>query len=160
MKQRTLFAAILALGLVVAAPFAFAQHDHMRGPGQMGAGMMHGDMGGGMLLGHLAHAQQALGLSDAQVTQIKGIFSDLKTQNAPYRGAMRSGMHSVMQALIANPNDLAGAQALIDQQTAAERTMKTNALNAAAKALNVLTPEQRAKLGTLLQERMARHSAK
>ena len=106
-----------------------------------------------MVLGHLQRAKQALGLSDDQVAQVQTIFSDLRTQNQPYRESLRSGFQSVLQTLINNPNDTMAAQALIDQQTASERAMKVNALNAASKALNVLTPDQRAKLSTFVQER-------
>jgi len=152
MKNRTLtVAAAVVAGLLVVAPFAFAQHRSMQ---DEGAGFGHG----ARMFGRLLFAKKALGLSDDQVAQIKTIFADLKTQNAPYRDSMKGNIQSIAQGLIANPNDIAGAQALIDQQATAERTMKTNALNAASKALNVLTADQRAKLGTLVQERIARRA--
>lgn len=150
MKNRTVIAAILALGVVVAAPFAFAQHQQKA--------MMHGGFGEAMMLGHLQQAKQALGLSDDQVTQIKAIFTDLHAQNQQYRESMRGGHQAILQTLLADPNNIAGAQALIDQQTSAERAIKTNVLNATSKALNVLTADQRAKLGAFVQERMARHA--
>jgi Spy/CpxP family protein refolding chaperone len=148
MKKQTLgIAAALALVALIAAPFAFAQHE--RG--------MHGEaFGEPMFLGHLQHLKQELGLSDQQVSNIQAIFQDLRTQNQQYRQSMHSTMQQVAQILLNNPNDVAAAQALIDQQTNVERTMKTNALNAASKALNVLTPDQRSKLSTLIQERMGR----
>ena len=148
MKKHTLaVTAAIAIGVLVAVPFAFAQH--ARG--------MHADgFGGKMFFGHLQHAQQALGLSDQQMNDIKAIFQDLRTQNQQYRQAQRATMQQVAQILINNPNDISSAQALIDQQTIAERTMKMNALNAASKALNVLTPDQRTKLSTMLQEHMGR----
>ena len=148
MKKRVLIiTAAVALIALVAAPIAFAQHMHGR----------HAEgFGGPMFLGHLRHVQQALGLSDQQVSDIKTIFADLRTQNQQLRESKHATMHQVAQILLNNPNDVAAAQALIDQQTAAERTMKINALNAASKALNVLTPDQRTKLSTMLQERMGR----
>ncbi len=149
MKNRTVIAAFLAIGVLTAAPFAFAVHEHAS---------MHGGFGETMMLGHLEQAKQALGLSDTQVSQIHAIFTDLRAQNEQYRESLRGGHQAILQTLIADPNNIAGAQALIDQQTAAERAVKTNVLNAASKALNVLTPDQRAKLGTFVQERMARHA--
>ena len=148
MKKHTLaIAAAVVMAGLIAAPIALAQHAKgMRGDG----------VGQHMLFGHLKHAQQALGLSDQQTTDIKAIFHDLRQQNQQYRQSRRGTMQQVAQMLINNPNDVAAAQALIDQQTAAERTMKVNALNAAAKALNVLTPEQRTRLGSMLQERMGK----
>ncbi|HEY6843300.1 MAG TPA: periplasmic heavy metal sensor [Thermoanaerobaculia bacterium] len=146
MKKRVLIiTAAVALTALVAAPFAFAQHMRMHGQA----------FGGPMFLGHLKHAQQALGLSDQQVSDIKTIFADLRQQNQQYRQSQRATMAQVAQILLNNPNDIASAQALIDQQTAAERTMKINALNAMSKALNVLTPDQRAKAASMLQQHLS-----
>lgn len=152
MKNRTFIgASIIAVVLAVAAPLAYAQHRmHQRGTAD--------GFGGAMMFKHLDRAKEALGLSDDQVTQIKTIFADLRTQNAPYREQLRGGIHAAVQSLLANPNDTAAAQKIIDDQTAAERALKTNVLNAASKALNVLTPDQRAKLASFVQERMARRA--
>ena len=150
MKTRTvLFSAAAVLLVVLVVPFAFAQR---------GRGMHeHGDM---MMFGHLQKAKDALGLSDQQMTDIKAIFQQLHDQNAQYRQQVHGGMQQIMQTLVKNPNDLAAAQALIDQQTEAERAMKSNMLNAASKALNVLTTEQRAKLSDLIQQHMANRPQK
>jgi len=157
MKKRTLILSTAALvALLVAVPFAYAQH--MRAHGM---GMRHGGGDGAvMMLGHLAHAQQALGLSDQQVADIKAIAQDFHTQNAAAHDQLHGGFQSIANALIANPNDIAGAQALLAQQEAAEHTLKLNALTAAAKALNVLTPDQRAKLGEKLREHEQRFQQK
>ena len=145
MKKRTLIgASVLAVILAVAAPLAYAQH------------RMHRD---GMMFGRLERAKEKLGLTDDQVAQIKTIFADLRTQNAPYRDQLRGGIESAVQTLLANPNDTAAAQAIVDQQAAAEKALKTNVINAASKALNVLNSDQRAKLASLVQERMARRAA-
>lgn len=148
MKKHTIaMAAAVALIAVVAVPLAFAQHEHhMRGDG----------LGGTMFLGHLNHMKGQLGLTDQQTSDIKAIFQQLHQQNQPYRDSMRSTMHQVAQTLLNNPNDVAAAQALINQQADAERTMKLNALNAASKALNVLTADQRTKLSTMMQEHTGR----
>jgi len=145
MKKRVLIiTGVVALTALLAVPFAFAQHMRgMRGQG----------FGGPMFFGHLRHAQQALGLSDQQVSDIKTIVADLRQQNQQYRQSQRATMRQVAQILLNNPNDVASAQALIDQQSATERTLKMNTLNAMSKALNVLTPDQRAKASSLLQQR-------
>ncbi|HEV7484194.1 MAG TPA: periplasmic heavy metal sensor [Thermoanaerobaculia bacterium] len=149
MKKRTLIFSAAALVIVLAAvPFAMAQH--MRG---------HGHGRGGMMFG-LERAKSALGFSDQQSTDIKQIFTDLKTQNEPLRTLLRGGRQAIAQVLLANPNDIAGAQALLDKQLDAERQMKHNALIAASKALNVLTPDQRTKASAFLQQRMAKHGHK
>jgi hypothetical protein len=52
-----------------------------------------------------------------------------------------------------NPNDIAGAQAVLDRQSAAERAMKSSLLNATAKAIGILNAEQRTKLAMHIAER-------
>jgi Spy/CpxP family protein refolding chaperone len=105
-------------------------------------------------------AKAALGLSDQQAADIKKIFTDLRAQNEPYRASLRGGRQAIAQVLLANPNDIAGAQALIDKQSEAERQMKTNALQAFSKALTVMSSEQRTKAAAFLQERMANRTDK
>lgn len=156
MKKRTLlFTAAAILIVVLAVPFAVAQH--MR-RGGFGHGCMRGNSA--MMFGHLRGAKAALGLSDQQAEDIRKIFTNLRAQNAPYRDSLRGGRQAIAQALLANPNDIAGAQALLDKQSEAERQMKSNALAAFSKALNVLTPEQRVKASNFLQQRMAKRADK
>ena len=145
-KHVLTIAAAIVVAVLIAVPFAFAQHGHG----------MHDGMGMPMFLGHLQHVKAELGLTDQQTTDIKAIVKDLRTQNEQYRQSMHGTMKQVAQILLNNPNDIAAAQAQLDQQAATERTMKTNALTAASKALSVLTPEQRTKLGTMIQEHMGR----
>ena len=154
MKKRVLVTTgALVLVALIAVPFAFAQRMHaMHG---MGPG---GDMPGAMMLGHLAHAKAELGLSDQQTADIKAVFQNLREENKTYRQSMHSTMSQVAQILINNPNDVASAQSLLNQQLETERVMRTNALNAASKALSVLTPEQRTKLGTMVKEHLDRRS--
>jgi len=149
MKKRTLiFSAAAILIVLVAVPFAVAQH-------QRGA-----HRHGGMPFGRLIRAKAFLGLSDQQVASIKTIVADLHTQNEPYRASLRGGRQAIAQLLLANPNDIAGAQALIDKQSDAERQIKSNVLQAVSKALNILTPDQRAKAAAFLKERAARQAGK
>ena len=150
MTKRTLIIlGIVALAAFAAVPFVYAQ-----------AGRMHhaGGFGGGVpMFAHLGHLKSQLDLSDQQVDQLKAIVQDLHDQNAQYREQLHGGLKAVAQKLIDNPNDIAGAQALLDQQNQVENTLKSNALAAASKALNVLTADQRAKLGQIIQEHMAAH---
>jgi len=160
MKKRNLIlASLLVLTAIVAVPFVYGGpggHSHGAmgmGPGGMGSGEMgHGPGHGFEMLAHLGHLKRELGLSDAQVDQLKAIAKDVHEQNAPYHDQLKAGMKGIAQTLLANPNDVAGAQALIDGQSAAERALKTNILNGVSRALNVLTPEQRAKLAAHLAQ--------
>lgn len=138
-KRNALLAAILAVALVATVPLLNADPGgprHRGGPGLFGR-----------------HMQEQLNLSDAQTDQIRGIFAALHTQNDAYREQLRGGFHAVTRILVENPNNLAAAQALVDQQSAAERAMKANRLAATAKALNVLTADQRAQLAQMMEER-------
>jgi Spy/CpxP family protein refolding chaperone len=153
MKTRTtLFAIAGALILLVAVPLAFAQRAR--------AARDHGEFGSMMMFGRLQHAKETLGLSDQQVSDLKAIAQQVRDQNATYRQQHRDGMHQIMQTLLKNPNDLATAQTLLDQQTESEKAMKSNLLNAASKALNVLSADQRAKLSDLIEQHMANRPQK
>lgn len=155
MKKRLVIITTLIAALAV-VPFVYG------GPGAHGKrGMhgMHGMHGGGHgfgILGHLARMKAELDLSDAQVEQVRQIFAETREQNAPYRDDVRGGLKDVADVLLADPNNVAGAQVLLDRQAAAERAMKQNILNATSRALNVLTAEQRAKLSGILAERAQR----
>ena len=155
-KRNAIVIAILALIMVAGVPFLYAQHQHGMHGGMHG---MHGGAFADFGLGHLQRAKEYLDLTDAQVDQLKAIGQSLREQNAPLREQLRGGFGNVAQTLLANPNDLAAAQAQLDKQEQLERTMKSNALAAASKALNVLTPEQRAKVSTFLANRAARRHA-
>jgi Spy/CpxP family protein refolding chaperone len=147
----TALTALLAVALVLQAQPA-TRH-------RSGEGFCAGH--GMKAMAHLAFVAGKLDLSTAQTDQIKGIFADLRTQNAPYRQQFHGGLRSIAETLVKNPNDVAAAQAILDQQNDAEKALKANTLAAVAKALNVLTPEQRAKLGTMIEEHAAqweRHS--
>ena len=149
MKKRTAFITTLVIATsLIVTPFVFA------GPGGHGRGGMRGGHFGA--LGAVLHAKEELNLSDAQVDEIKGIFKALHEQNAQYREQLRGGLNGVTEALLANPNDIAAAQRILDQQAAAERAVKANLLTATSKALNVLTPEQRTQLSQLVSERKER----
>jgi Spy/CpxP family protein refolding chaperone len=152
-KKFLTIAAVIAALVLVAAPFALAQRMHGPHGGP-------GELGGVMFLGHLQHAKAALGLSDQQTTDIETIFKDLRTQNQAYRESLHGTMKDVATTLINNPNDVAAAQALLDKQEAAEHQMKSNALAAASKALNVLTPDQRTKLLDFVNQHHARMQQK
>src|SRR5947208_8251756 len=144
-KRRIVISVAVVAALALAAvPFVYAQGFHRHHANADGA--MHGMM----FFGNFERVKAALDLSDAQVDQLKAIAQEVRTQNAPLRKELRAGKLQIAQTLLANPNDIAGAQALIDQQTTAERTMKTNVLAGVSKALNVLTPDQRAKVSQFL----------
>lgn len=153
-KRMFLTTTVIAIAALAIVPFVYAGPGrHARGGEGFGGG--HGMLGMAML-GHLDHVKAELNLSDQQVDQLKAIFNDVREQNQPYRDQLRGGMKDVAKLLLANPNDVAGAQSLLDQRAAAEAAMKANVLAATSKALTVLDAGQRAKLATMLETRAQR----
>ena len=146
MKKRL---AILGLVLIAAAAALYA------GPGRHMRGGHHGGhgFGAGFMLGHLHEIASELDLTDAQKTQIHAIFKETREANEQYREQMHGGLKDVARVLHENPNDLAGAQAVLDQQTATERALKSNILRGVSRALTVLTPAQRDELQQLIAKR-------
>jgi Spy/CpxP family protein refolding chaperone len=153
-KRLALIGTIVIVAALTALPLSAGPGGHgFRGHGSPGG---HG-MGDGLgILGHLKQLKEELALTDQQIGQIAGIFAEVHAQNEEYREQRHDGLHGAMEALLANPSDVAGAQALLDQKAAADRVMKANLLNATSKALGVLTAEQRAELRTIVAERHER----
>ncbi|HVE70008.1 MAG TPA: periplasmic heavy metal sensor [Thermoanaerobaculia bacterium] len=150
MKKRTtlILATVLAVAAIAAAPLVIAgPHGSRRGHGDAMA--MHGID----VLAHLRHAKEELDHSDQQVEQIHAIFRHARETNAGSRKEMHGGLHEAAGILLNDPNAVAAAQAALDRQAAAERALKSNLLNAVAKAFAVLTPEQRTELRTMIEKR-------
>ena len=151
MKKRLILITLI-VAAVAAVPFVYAgpgKHGHRGG---VGHGMGHG-MRGMAFLAHLAELKSELDLSDTQTEQLKTIFKETREQNAQFHDQLHGTLKSVATTLLTNPNDVAGAQAILDQQASAEKALKSNLIVAASRALNVLTPEQRTKLALHLAER-------
>src|SRR4051794_22072264 len=128
-RKLILTTAVIAIAALAIVPFVYA------GPGRYahGEGFGGGHGFGMAMFGHLGHVKAELDLSDQQVDQLKAIFAEVREQNAPYREQLHGGMKGVAQTLLANPNDIAGAQALLDRQATAEAALKSNILQATSK---------------------------
>jgi len=158
MKKRIAIITLVVATVAVAAAVPIL-HARPGGRGMHGGPGMHHGFGHGQglaILGHLAKVGEELDLTVAQKEQIHAIVKETREQNAGFREQLHGTMKNVAQTLIANPNDVAGAQAILDNQAAAEKALKTNMLNAASKALNVLTPAQRTKLAEIMAEHVER----
>ena len=145
MRRRTwIITLVLAAAAVATVPLLV-----YGGPGHRGFGAF--------AHGHLQeHLTKELDLSDQQKSEIKAIFDEMRKKNVPYHEQMHGGIASIVQTLIDNPADVATAQAILSQQTQAEDAMKANLLTAASRALSVLTPDQREKLGDLVEKHKER----
>jgi Spy/CpxP family protein refolding chaperone len=137
-----------ALGAVTSAQ-AEVGHHGMGGPEMMFAGPPEhvGRMVDRMLDG--------LSATDAQRTQIKQIAvaaaQDLKAQHDADRGLHQRSM----QIFTAPTVDANGAETLRQQMEAQHDQASKRVLQAMLDVSRVLTPEQRAKIGTRMQERQA-----
>ena len=151
MKKRiAILAAVLAALTVV--PLVYA-HGH-----GSGRASMHGEgegMHGMHMFRELHRIAGELDLTEQQKTKIHAIMEGVHEQNAQYREQLHGRIKSVAEVLIANPQNVAQAQAILDAQPDAERALKANLVKAVAEALTVLTPEQRAKLGTIVDKHVA-----
>jgi Spy/CpxP family protein refolding chaperone len=159
-KKIILTSAVLAIAALAIVPIVHAGPGRgMRG--ERGEGFGGGHRGFGIAaFGHLGMLKEKLDLSDQQVDQLKAIFAEVHEQNAQYRDQLHGGLKGVAETLLANPNDIAGAQAILDRQADAEKALKSNILEATSKALNVLNADQRAKLATIIEERAGRREAR
>ena len=135
--------------------------------GGMGHGMhgMHGAMGGQGMMFHgspehmgrmIDHMLDGLNASDAQRSQIKQIAvqaaADLKAQAASGRGLRQRGM----QIFAAPTVDANAAEQLRQQMLQQHDQMSRRVTQAMVAVANVLTPEQRAKIGERMGDRQAR----
>lgn len=154
--------AILVMLLVAASVFATVALAHgPRGRAEMGERGIrgHAGMGERQFLGPLERLERLrdqLGLTDVQIEAIRAIGQEVRDANAASRDQLRDGKGDVVSILIANPNDLAGARAAMQARETAMAKMKDNALEGASRALKVLTPEQREKLGAIVAKRGSR----
>ena len=138
-------------------------------PPAMEGGMGHHDMRGGMggpgMMFHgspehmgrmIDHMLDGLNTSDAQRTQIKQIAAetaaDLKAQAAAGRGLRQRGM----QIFTAPTIDANAAEQLRQQMLQQHDQMSRRVTQAMVAVANVLTPEQRARIGERMRDRQSR----
>jgi Spy/CpxP family protein refolding chaperone len=144
--------AVLLAG-VIAVPILHAERTwHGRG----GSDQSFSGMEAMGPFGHLRGLRSKLDLSDDQVTQIKAIFKTVHDQNAASRTQIRTNMRAAAKSLLSDPTNVAGAQQILDQNSATEQQLKANLLSGVAKAITILTPDQRARLGQILDARANR----
>jgi Spy/CpxP family protein refolding chaperone len=147
--------AVLGAFVVAAAAVSVPAHaQHRHGQGMEGVGMMFGG-GSGHMARHLDRMIDGLGVSDAQRTQIRQIAqaaaADLKAQRKTARGLRAQGL----QIFTAPSVDAAAAESLRQQMLAQHDQASRRTLQAMLDVSQVLTPEQRAKLGERMKERQA-----
>jgi Spy/CpxP family protein refolding chaperone len=107
-----------------------------------------------MALEKLRQLREELNLSDAQMAELRKIGRETRETNAAYRASLRDNFSAAGLALLANPDDITGAEAILDRNEAAKKELRDNVLEGVSDAIKVLDPEQREKLKVVLEYRM------
>lgn len=143
MKIRYLTVAALVVALFVPAVM-WAQ--------TRGAGMGIGALGMGMGGGGVLRFADKLGLSTAQVTQIKAIIAAAQTANAPTREQLKANQQAFQASYNPAQFDANAVNGYIAQQTPLLQQLGVSGFQTEAKVLAVLTPSQFTELKQLRAE--------
>lgn len=108
-----------------------------------------------MALEKLRQLRGELNLSDVQLAELRKIGRETREANSAYRGSLRDNFAEAGLVLLANPHDLAGAEAILDRNEQAKKELRANVLDGVSDAIKVLTPEQREKLKMVIEKRRA-----
>jgi Spy/CpxP family protein refolding chaperone len=107
-----------------------------------------------MALEKLRQLRGELNLSDAQLAELRKIGKETREANSAYRASLRDNFAEAGLALLANPDDLTGAEAILDRNEAAKKELRANVLEGVSDAIKVLNPEQQEKLKDVLEHRI------
>lgn len=144
MRKTWIVAGTLTLvAAMAAAPLAWAHQQAKRQ-----------EMSPLMALETLRHLRGELNLTDAQLAELRKIGKATREANASYRASLRENFAEAGLALLANPDDIAAAEAVLDRNEAAKKELRANVLAGVSDAIKVLSPEQREKLKDVLEQRM------
>jgi protein CpxP len=142
---------ILAVALLLAVLVAIGvsqtvKRAHMRADGMFG-------MPGGPMLGHFAHQ---LDLTDAQQAQVKAIMAKEKPTFQPLMLQMAQSHQQLQQQLLTSGFEEAKVRELASAQTQNMTELMVQGARVEAEVLQVLTPDQKTKLSTLMAQRQQR----
>jgi Spy/CpxP family protein refolding chaperone len=151
--RKTIAAALCAGGLGLAAAGAYAQPAPDGGHGFEQRGMHHHMRGGGEMRG-----LRALNLSEAQRDQIFKIHHDQAPAFRDQMKKVRASREELQKLARADKFDQAAVRRAADTQAKAISEMAVMRVQAQNQVRSVLTPEQKAKLDQMRQERESRRS--
>ena len=135
---------VTLVATMAAAPLALAHQQAKRG----------GAMSPLMVLERLHQLRGELNLSDAQLAELRKIGIETREANSAYRASLRDNLGEAGLALLANPDDITGAEAILDRNAQAKQELRANVLEGVSDAIKVLDAEQKAKLASVLKHRM------
>jgi Spy/CpxP family protein refolding chaperone len=142
MKTKYIKTLAVVLALTVVAAVAVSQtvkRAHMRGNG----------MFGGPMMGFYMHQ---LDLTDAQKTQLKAIMTKEKPALQPLMQQMAQGHAQVRDLVINGGYDEAKVREMATQQTQTMTELTVQYARIGSEMVQVLTPEQKTKLTTLISQ--------
>ena len=142
MKSKYFKIAAIVLALAVMAAIAVSQtvrRAHMRGDG----------MFGGPMLGYFVHK---LDLTDAQQAQVKAIMAKEKPGLQPLMLQVAQGHSQLRDLVMSGTFDEAKARELASQQTQTMTELAVQHARIASEMVQVLTPDQKTKLTTLINQ--------
>ncbi|MGH9504771.1 MAG: Spy/CpxP family protein refolding chaperone [Terriglobales bacterium] len=142
MKSRHFKILAVVLALAVLAAVAVSQtvkRSHMR----------HAGMFGGPMLGYFVHQ---LDLSDAQQAQVKDIMAKEKPAMQPLMLQMAQGHAQLAELVMSGSFDEAKVRDLASQQSQAMTELTVQRARIASEMVQILTPEQKTKLATLINQ--------
>lgn len=139
---------ILAVVLLLAVVAAVAVSQTMRRSHMRGDGMF-----GGPMLGYFVHK---LDLTDAQQAQVKAIMAKEKPAIQPLMLQMAQSHTQLRDLVISGNFDENRVRELASQQSQTMTELTVQHARIASEMVQVLTPEQKTKLTTLLNQRQQR----
>jgi Spy/CpxP family protein refolding chaperone len=142
MKSKYFKIAAVVLALAVMAAIAGSQtvrRAHMRGDG----------MFSGPMLGYYVHK---LDLTDAQQAQLKAIMAKEKPALQPLMLQMAQGHSQLRNLVMSGSFDEAKVRELASQQTPVLTELAVQYARIGSEMVQVLTPEQKTKLSTLISQ--------
>lgn len=149
MKRRTAVALGLGIATLAAIPLVYAGVNFAGGDGCPFGGGGHR---GGHKMMKLQALKSELNLTDEQEKALRDLARRTREQNAGTKKALRTGIHEAARVLVAEPTNLAAAQAVIEKQDPTIEQLRNSVLSGISEGLQLLTPEQRQKLMVWLAE--------
>ena len=151
------FKAWMLSGLIVTMAMPWATAHAQTQPGHAPAHHMMAPFGGLPMGPGLEMMLSSVNATSAQREQIKQIIAAAQADTKPAREAMHSLRAQGLQIFTAPTIDASAAESLRQQMNAQQERVSQRSLKAMLDVANVLSPEQRAKLGQLMQQHMGMH---
>ncbi|MBW3672452.1 MAG: hypothetical protein KY432_12365 [Acidobacteria bacterium] len=133
-KKNIAFATLVILTLAAVTPTLLASQTGRERPELFAA------------LLELRQLGQTLDLSEDQILRIRAIVKETREHNRTYRLELRANLREAATHMLRDPGDTEGTQRILNRNIVALHVMRSNGLDAASAAADVLSAEQRTRL--------------